>query len=225
MDWKAKGHQVELVGSELGPGGAAHRLKVTLKSGVVRHIWLDAKTRLSSCGPNPLARCAGATWPLETVYGDYREAGVHFAHSIEIGMRGRPQRLRIVVENVEINPALDDSRFAARAEAGASSGLRRARREGCFRKRGGLSQPLRREDRQRFPAFLSGSLRRIVDAGLGVRRVFGRARKGRGDNQGAGNGVAPVVGHSLVHVDELRLHRKRWIEVSISPAWVPRFSS
>ena len=42
VDWKAKGHAVELVGTETLPGGPAHELKVTLKSGVVRRIWVDA---------------------------------------------------------------------------------------------------------------------------------------------------------------------------------------
>ena len=54
---------------------------------------------------------------FEVTYGDYREtAGVRFARSIEIGVRGRPQRLRILVENVEVNPALDESRFVPPAE-------------------------------------------------------------------------------------------------------------
>jgi hypothetical protein len=38
---------------------------------------------------------------------------VRFPRSIEIGARDRPQRLRISVLNVELNPKLDDSRFAA----------------------------------------------------------------------------------------------------------------
>jgi len=51
---------------------------------------------------------------FEVVYGDYRETGgVRFARAIEIGVRDRPQRLRIAVETVELNPALDGSRFAA----------------------------------------------------------------------------------------------------------------
>jgi hypothetical protein len=51
---------------------------------------------------------------LEAVFGDYKEtAGVSFARSIEIGTKGRPQRLRIVVETVEVNPTIDASRFAA----------------------------------------------------------------------------------------------------------------
>jgi hypothetical protein len=49
---------------------------------------------------------------LEAMYGDYRESsGVQFARSIEIGVRGRPRRLRVLVESVEVNPRLDDARF------------------------------------------------------------------------------------------------------------------
>ena len=51
VDWKAKGHAVELVGKEALPGGPAYRLKVTLKSGPVR-------ARLGRRGIGP--RCAHA---------------------------------------------------------------------------------------------------------------------------------------------------------------------
>jgi hypothetical protein len=93
------------------PGGAAHELKLTLKSGGVRRVWVDATTslvvRLEST-----RRLRGHEVALETVFGDYRETGgVAFARTIETGVRGRPRRLRIVVESVEVNPVLDDSRF------------------------------------------------------------------------------------------------------------------
>ena len=38
VDWKAKGHRVELVGTDTLPDGRAHHLKVTLKSGGVRDV-------------------------------------------------------------------------------------------------------------------------------------------------------------------------------------------
>jgi hypothetical protein len=111
IGWKAKGHQVELVGKAALPGGPAHELKVTLKSGVVRHVWLDAATGLV-VKTGSTRRVRGHELDFETVYGDYRPSGgVPFARSIEMGVRGRPQRLRIVVESVETNPALDDARF------------------------------------------------------------------------------------------------------------------
>ena len=46
VDWKAKGHAVEVVGQETLPGGPAHRLKVTPKSGAPRTVWVDAATGL-----------------------------------------------------------------------------------------------------------------------------------------------------------------------------------
>jgi len=111
VDWRAKGHTVELVGSEALPGGRAHRLKVTLKTGAVRHVWVDAATGLVVRTVSTRA-LRGHEVTLETTFGDYRETGgVAFARSIETGVQGRPRRLRIVVETVEVNPALEEDRF------------------------------------------------------------------------------------------------------------------
>jgi hypothetical protein len=111
VDWKAKGHRVDLVGTEALPAGRAHHLMVTLKSGGVRDVWVDADTGLV------VKTAAKRAWrgkevTVETTYGDYRETGgVAFPRSIETGVLGRPRRLRIVVEGVEVNPALDEARF------------------------------------------------------------------------------------------------------------------
>jgi hypothetical protein len=111
VDWKAKGHQVELVGSATLPGGAAHELRVTLGSGVVRQLWVDAGSGLV-VKSGSRRRVRGRELEFETSYGDYRESGgVRFPHSIETGVRSRPRRLKIVVESVEVNPPLDDARF------------------------------------------------------------------------------------------------------------------
>ena len=111
VDWKAKGNRVELVGTAALPGGPAHELKVTLKSGVVRNLWLDAKTGLV-VKTGSTRKLKGHEVTFEVLYGDYREAGgVQFARSIEIGAEGRPQRMRIVVDSVEVNPRIDDARF------------------------------------------------------------------------------------------------------------------
>ena len=111
VDWKAKGHAVELVGKEVLPGGPAYRLKVTLKSGAVRHVWVDAASGLV-VRTLSMRTLRGHEVALETVFGDYRETGgVAFARSIETGVPGRPRRLRILVETVEVNIPIDDSRF------------------------------------------------------------------------------------------------------------------
>jgi outer membrane lipoprotein-sorting protein len=111
VDWKAKGNKVELVGTATLPGGPAHELKVTLKSGAVRRIWVDAKSGLV-VKSGSTRKVKGHETKLEVLYGDYRETGgIQFARSIDIGAEGRPQRLRIVVDSVEVNPKLDEARF------------------------------------------------------------------------------------------------------------------
>jgi hypothetical protein len=112
VDWKTKGHAVKLVGRTELPGGPADELKVTLKSGVVRHVWVDAKSGLVVKTAST-RKVRGHELDLEIAYGDYRETGgVRFARSIEIGARDRPQRLHILVDQVELNPTLDESRFS-----------------------------------------------------------------------------------------------------------------
>jgi hypothetical protein len=111
LDWKAKGHRVELLGKDALPGGPAHRLKVTTKNGVVRDVWVDAA---SGHVVRTIATRAvrGREAAVETTFGDYRPEGVvAFPRSIETGVEGRPRRLRIVVLSVEVNVPLDESRF------------------------------------------------------------------------------------------------------------------
>lgn len=111
VDWKAKGHRLELVGTEDLPGGPAHVLALTLRSGAVRRVFVDAATGLVVRAEST-RRLRGRELLLETVFGDYRkDGGVAFPRTIETGVRGRPQRLRIVVEQVETNPVLDEARF------------------------------------------------------------------------------------------------------------------
>jgi outer membrane lipoprotein-sorting protein len=113
VDWKAKGHKVALVGTAALPGGKAHELEVTLKSGVVRRVFVDAASGLLVKTAST-RKVQGHDTAFEVVYGDYREtAGLRFPRSIEIGVRDRPEHLHILVDSVEVNPALDDSRFAA----------------------------------------------------------------------------------------------------------------
>ena len=111
VDWKAKGHRVELAGRESLEGREAWRLNVTLKNGDVRHLYLDAQSFLH-VRTGATRNVAGRQVETETTFADYREeAGVLFPHAVEIGIEGRPSRLRILVETIEVNPVLDDARF------------------------------------------------------------------------------------------------------------------
>ena len=65
VDYKAKGHAVEYVGREKAGGIDTYKLKVTLKSGAVRHVYLDADDvpRAQAGGHDDAARWEGAGDP------------------------------------------------------------------------------------------------------------------------------------------------------------------
>jgi hypothetical protein len=111
VDWKAKGHQVELVGREKVAGRDAFKLKLTLKGGAVRYQFIDARSYLL-VRTEATRVIRGHSMDLETRFDDYRMVGgLRFPHRIDSGVRGRPRRLSVVVEKVELDPALDDARF------------------------------------------------------------------------------------------------------------------
>jgi hypothetical protein len=84
---------------------------VTLKSGTVRRVFVDAASGLVVKTASS-RKVRGHEVFIEVTYGDYQKTGgVAFPRSMEMGMAGRPQHLRIVVDTVEVNKPLDPARF------------------------------------------------------------------------------------------------------------------
>ena len=111
VDWKGKGHRVELIGLEVLSGRETYKLKLTLKSGDVRYEYLDVKS-LQQVRTDSTRQFRGRAVQFETTYGDHRKIkGVLFPHLIEVGAVGRPNRLRVVVDKIQVNPPLSDARF------------------------------------------------------------------------------------------------------------------
>jgi hypothetical protein len=113
VDWKAKGHAVELEGKESLPGGEAYKLKVTTKSGASGHIYLDAKTYLDRRHVN-LTAMRQATVVVD--FGGWRDVdGVKFPFDIteERTSKAPVQTLVTYTEKIELNVPMDDSLFAA----------------------------------------------------------------------------------------------------------------
>jgi outer membrane lipoprotein-sorting protein len=111
VDWKAKGHRIELAGHETIDGRDAYKLKLTLKSGGLRYEYIDVAThdRLRTESTRTMQ---GHPVRLTMTFGDYHVvSGLRFPGKVEIAAEGRPQTLRLVVEKVEINPPLSDDRF------------------------------------------------------------------------------------------------------------------
>jgi outer membrane lipoprotein-sorting protein len=111
LDYKAKGHTVELVGKDKVEGADAYKLKVTMKTGDVRFIYIDAEhfLQLKEEGKRKIQ---GAEVETETIVGDYKAVdGLMFPHSMDSGQKGSPQRQKMVIEKIELNVPIDDARF------------------------------------------------------------------------------------------------------------------
>ena len=123
VDYKTKGHTVEYLGKEKVEGTDAYKLKVTLKGGDVRTVYIDTDSNLEIKLESKSTR-RGAEVEGDTNLGDYKEVdGLILAHSIDSGQKGAPGRQMITITKVEINPKLDETRFVmpAKKEAPAAT--------------------------------------------------------------------------------------------------------
>jgi outer membrane lipoprotein-sorting protein len=111
VDYKAKGHQVELVGKEQVEGTDAYKLKVTLKNGDVKFIYLDADSGLE-IKEESKRMIRGTEQETESSFSDYREvSGLMFAFAQQSGIKGSPQAQKLTIEKIELNVPLDDASF------------------------------------------------------------------------------------------------------------------
>jgi hypothetical protein len=111
IDYKAKGNTVELLGKEKVEGAEAYKLKVTLKNGVVRTMYVDAEHFLE-IKEESRRTIRGSEMEMDTIVGDYKEVdGLMLPHSVDAGAKGSPQRQKLVIEKIEINVPIDDARF------------------------------------------------------------------------------------------------------------------
>ncbi|HXO18532.1 MAG TPA: hypothetical protein VOA87_01265 [Thermoanaerobaculia bacterium] len=112
VDYKAKGHQVELVGKQDLEGTPAWKFKVTKKNGDVTYLYLDADAFLE-VKEEGKRKVRGQDMEFETIFGDYKPVeGVVFPHSIQSKAKGAPAGQTITVDKIEINPEVADGRFA-----------------------------------------------------------------------------------------------------------------
>jgi outer membrane lipoprotein-sorting protein len=111
VDWKLKGHKLELAGTEVVNGREAYKLKLTLKSGDVRFDYIDVKSHYL-VRTESTRQIRGQDVQLQTTFTEHKKAaGVLFPRSVEVEAAGRPKRLRVVVDKIEVNPPLSDARF------------------------------------------------------------------------------------------------------------------
>jgi len=119
VDYKSKGHQVELLGKEKIEGTDAYKLKVTLKNGDVQTIYIDTDSYLE-IKEETKRMVRGSEQVIESSIGDYKEVnGVLFPFAVESGAKGSAQKQKLTFTKVELNVPADDSIFKMPAAAPA----------------------------------------------------------------------------------------------------------
>ncbi len=112
MDYKSKGNQIELVGKENLDDKPVYRLKLTNKNGDVRFYFFDASSFLLLRWEG-IRKTADQEIPWESFFSDFREIkGLKYPFRIEQGSPGTEIRQTLTAEKIEIDPQIDDSRFA-----------------------------------------------------------------------------------------------------------------
>jgi hypothetical protein len=112
LDAAAKGSRVALLGTEKVDGRDAYKLEVTDREGQVRHVWVDAETYLD-VKVDATRRMDGKPRPVFTFLREYRSVnGLMVPHLLETAVEGIRDTEKMRIEKVEVNPALDGSRFA-----------------------------------------------------------------------------------------------------------------
>jgi outer membrane lipoprotein-sorting protein len=119
VDYKEKGHQVELLGKEDLEGTPAYKLKLTKKNGDVNTIYIDAESYLEMKIEGK-RKVRGQDVEVESTPGDYKPvAGVMFPHTLENKAKGAPAGQTITIEKIEVNPTLGADEFAKPKPAAA----------------------------------------------------------------------------------------------------------
>jgi outer membrane lipoprotein-sorting protein len=137
VDYKKKGHKVELIGKEKIEGTDAYHLRITMKDGDIRDLYLDADSFLEIKMIAKTTR-RGAEMVIQTTVGDYKEVnGLMMPFSIEIKVQGMDvPGQKVTISKIEFNMPVDDARFkmpavaAAPAEKAAPAGANGKKSDG-----------------------------------------------------------------------------------------------
>lgn len=111
VDYKAKGNAVEYLGTEDVDGTDAHKIKITLKNGNIRYVYLDPDYFLEIRFLDQI-RIRGAVQESETDLGNYEQvSGVYIPFSIETGSKGGPHNQKVTIENATANIDINNEFF------------------------------------------------------------------------------------------------------------------
>ncbi len=122
VDYQAKGVAIALAGMDQIEGHKAYHLNITLPSGAVHRVWIDAHSFLELKYERDTHNRAGQAGIVAVYYRNYQTfKGLTIPFTIETGDPERPSD-KMIIERIALNPELDDALF----EGGGASHHRSA---------------------------------------------------------------------------------------------------
>lgn len=113
IDYVNKGTKVELQGKETVEKHSAYKLKLTMKNGEERHLWVDAANFLELKIDGEPRRLDGKLRNVAIYYRDYKaENGLMLPHVLETVVEGGKQPHKMLIEHVTVNQPMETSLFA-----------------------------------------------------------------------------------------------------------------
>jgi hypothetical protein len=113
VDYSAKGTKISLVGTDMVEGHPAYKLKLRLRDGSERGIWIDGQSFLVVKMEGAPRRRDGHARTAVTYLRDYRrEQGLMIPFTRETQVEGDPHTQRIQVETVAFNPSYPTGNFS-----------------------------------------------------------------------------------------------------------------
>jgi len=123
IDHEAKATKVELAGIEPVEKHDAYKLKLTLKDGTVRHLWVDKQSFLEVKLEGTPRRLDGKLHNVAIYYRNYTSVSglmIPFVLDTVVEKTKTPASRQIVIEKVALNPPLEASVFAKPSTSGMS---------------------------------------------------------------------------------------------------------
>jgi len=111
-DYASRGNTIEILGHEIIDDRDVTKLKITLPLGAVRWLYLDSETALE-VKLESMREVRGKLRRVETFYQDWRETdeGLLISYRQESKTEGDDQFHFITVEQVDVNPEFESTRF------------------------------------------------------------------------------------------------------------------
>lgn len=112
VNYRDKGHTLELEGRQRAGATDAWKLKVTMKSGAVRYVYLDAVTFLESRHETTVEVAPNRRIATTITFGEWRDVnGVKFPFAIEEERDAPGQTFVFYTKKIEVNVPMEDAIF------------------------------------------------------------------------------------------------------------------